>query len=213
MPSEPSTSPESPPTTAETPSEPPCPSGPGSKKPRRMRKRVTFKPPPRPAQPVRALWEQASETERQRAHTTCTVMLEYWLARITKQEAAERLGVSPLRVWQLSQKAVSGMLAGLLKQPRKRGRPPQDPVGGEDPAKLRKRIDKLQQELEATSRLVGILRELPANRTVTSPPKPSSPKRRSKGGDRRGKKMATRRGASGRTKDAAGPEAPDERAR
>jgi hypothetical protein len=124
---------------------------------------------------VRGLWEQASEEERHRAHQTCMVMLEYWLGKITKQQAAERLSVPALRVWQLSQQALSGMLAGLLKQPR-RGRPstdrstPMDP--GDDPKVLKKKIAELEHKLKIAEDLIRLFRDLP----LAEPPKSESPR-------------------------------------
>ena len=130
---------------------------------RRMKKRVAFKVPKTPARSVKELWRQASDEERERAHVTCASVLEYWLGKTTKTELAERLGVRPLRVWQLSQMAVSGMLAGLLKQPRGRGA---KAVGGpqDDIKALRKENEELREKLRSTEELVRILRDFPANR-------------------------------------------------
>ena len=70
-----------------------------------------------------------------------------------------------MRVWQLSQQAVSGMLAGLLKQPRGRGAqqmaaiPPED-----DPKILKKRIKELEHKLKLTEDILEILREFPPTR-------------------------------------------------
>jgi len=89
---------------------------------RRGRKRTKFQVPKRFPLPVRALWQLASEEERKRAHETCTAILEHWLGKASKKEVARTLSLPPLRVWQLSQQALSGMLAGLLVQPRVRGR-------------------------------------------------------------------------------------------
>lgn len=135
-------------------------------RPRRARtgrKRTVFQVPPRPAPAVRDLWGQASEEERTRAHLTCTLMLEYWLGKKSKAEVGKELGVPALRVWQLSQQAVSGMLAGLLKQPRRRRTAaeiaalcPED-----DPVLLRKEIRELQTKLARTEDLVRVLRTAP----------------------------------------------------
>ena len=73
---------------------------------RRFKKR-RFKKVPRMPVPVRALWEAATEEERKRAHETCALILELWVGKATKAEAAERLKVPPLRVWQLSQQALA----------------------------------------------------------------------------------------------------------
>ena len=157
----------------------------------RRRKRRTLRMPGRIAVPVRALWEQASEEERTRAHRTGAAILEYWLGRVTKQEVAQRLELPPLRIWQLSQQAISGMLAGLLVQPRKRGATamPRDPE--DDPKVLRKHIARLEKQLEVARQLIDLLRELPSNRgrklpgespprartTSESPPKKTRPGR------------------------------------
>jgi len=68
-----------------------------------------------------------------------------------------------LRVWQLSQQAVSGMLAGLLKQPRRRSRVPLPPdlPASEDPRALKRRIAELERRLRNTEDLVRVLRTAP----------------------------------------------------
>lgn len=140
------------------------------KRRRRGGKRVKFQHLPRPPLPVRALWTAASELERQQAHKATSVMLAYWLGKIGKGEAAVQLSVSELRVWQLSQQALAGMAAGLLTQPRTRARP--TPLRGteDDPAMLKRRIAQLQRELSSATRLVELLKELPAHRASALPP-------------------------------------------
>jgi hypothetical protein len=130
------------------------------KRTRRFKKRLRFQV-PKPAVAVKALWEQASEEERQRAHKTCVLMLEHWLGRKTKAEMVETLGLPPLRVWQLSQSALSGMLAGLLKQPknRRRGRPPSEETS--EVAALRKENAALRKENEALRTVNELLKDLP----------------------------------------------------
>ena len=94
---------------------------PSPRRKRRGRKSANFRVPKTMPISVRALWEQATEEEQKLAHQTCATILEYWLGRASKAEAMKRLELPALRVWQLSQQALSGMLAGLLKQPRTRG--------------------------------------------------------------------------------------------
>lgn len=136
-------------------------------KPRRYRtgrKRTRFQVPARQPASVRALWQSASAEEQKAAHTLCMAILEYWLGKASKAEIAARLEVPPLRVWQLSQMALSGMLAGLLRQPktRRRGRPVEPPTSpGEDPRPLRARIRELERKLSHTEDLVRVLRDLP----------------------------------------------------
>ena len=97
----------------------------------RRRRKASFKMPKKVAMPVRGLWESASEEERAVAHRTGVAILEMWLGQASRQEVAERLNVPPLRIWQLSQQALSGMVAGLLKQPKKK--PPAEEMAGVDP--------------------------------------------------------------------------------
>lgn len=184
------------------------------KKTRRpMRKRASFKRPPHPAFPVRGLWEGASEEERTKAHVACMAILEYWLGRATKTEIAERLAVTPLRVWQLSQQALSGMLAGLLRQPRSRGKvvlPPARPQ--EDPKMLQRRIAELEVKLERTEDLVRVLKELPWQQQSSPSVKEARDavrkrKKRSSKRARRGEPVSTKPARANRESDDAGRDA------
>ena len=155
---------------------------------RRRRKRTRFAVPERPAIAVRPLWDQASDEERAQAHRYAMAILESWTGRASWVEVAKKLGLPPVRVHQLSQQAVSGMLAGLLKQPRtrrKRGEAPSPPVAPEDdPALLRKRIKTLETKLSRTEDLVRVLQEFPWHRGEKS----ADPKRKQEGTS--GKKAA-----------------------
>lgn len=159
------------------------------KKKRIYRKRTLFYRCPHPAIPVRGLWEQATKEEKKTAHLQCMAILEYWLGKRSKQEVAEHLGVPSLRVWQMSQQALSGMLAGLLRQPKKRAKvtlPPARP--DEDPKLLTRRIAELKKRLAHTEDLVRVLRDLPWSQVApTTPKEPSHGRRkRSPGTTRRG---------------------------
>jgi hypothetical protein len=118
------------------------------------------------AYPVRSLWDAATPEEREQAHRQCTALLELWLGKATKEEVQERLQLPALRLWQMSQQALSGMVAGLLRQPKRRV-----PKGElmtthpEDDVKLLRRENaKLKQELDATKAVLDLLKELPGNR-------------------------------------------------
>ena len=169
--------------------------------PIRRKKRTRFKTVPRPPVPVRALWEASTKEEQTRAHENAVWMLEYWLGKISRDEAAERLGVVPLRVWQMSQSAVAGMVCGLLPQPRwRKGQSvmPIDPSN--DPKVLKKKVAALERELEVAQQLIDILKTLPgnANRELETP----SERKKSQAKKER---AASRRGASpGRKKAARG---------
>jgi len=141
---------------------------PEKKRPRRFHKR-RFKRLPPPAIAVRPLWEQASEEEKKRAHQQCTTILELWLGKITKEQAMAELELPPLRLWQLSQQAVSGMIAGLLKQPRTRLKgAPMGPDPENDPRVLRKKIAQLEKELACERSVNELLRRLPWGRETSA---------------------------------------------
>lgn len=131
---------------------------------RRGKKRLVFQPPQKTPISVRALWESASAEEKAKAHRTCVAVLSMWLGRKNRAQVAQELELPPLRVWQLSQAAVSGMLAGLLKQPRGRGKRlfTMQSAGEEDPRALKKRISELEAENRALKELLEVLQSLPA---------------------------------------------------
>ena len=149
------------------------------------RKRTVFRTTPKPAWPVRGLWESAPQEERERAHETCMQILEYWLGKKAKGEVAEELEITPLRVWQLSQQALSGMLAGLLPQPRRRvSAEVFEAQTGQSPGALKKRIAALEKQLARTEDLVRVLRTAPWMK-----PSAESPR---KGGSKRGRKKKSK---------------------
>ena len=176
----------------------------GTAAPRRRRKRTgrkrtVFQPPERPALAVRELWKQASEEERKRAHELGMRMLEYWLGKKTRAELSEELGLPGVRIYQLSQQAVSGMLAGLLKQPRRRGgvAAQVEPTPGTDPVALKKRIRELEVQLSRTEDLVRVLRTAPWAKQVATPSQDGAAARRTR---RAGKKRSAKRQAARRPK-------------
>jgi len=157
----------------------------------RRRRRRTFTLPKRFPIPVRALWDSATEAERLKAHQTGTAILEMWLGQASRKEVSDRLQIPTLRVWQLSQQALSGLVAGLLKQPKRRLKKGEGRAWEESPWKLKARIAKLTQEVERLQTLVGLLRELPAHRTKS--PRKEVPRVPSK-------RRANPKGAPSRTK-------------
>ena len=174
------------------------------KRTRRGGKRLRFQV-PRPALPVRGLWEAASAEEKARAHKTCVAILEWWVGRRSKDAVAAELGLTGLRVWQLSQSALSGMLAGLLRQPRRRGRAAMRAVlddRSQELAALRKENAELRRRLTVTERLIMLLRELPeakARSLLAAQPEERPEAIRRAGG----KKAGTRRVDAARRDDAA----------
>ena len=146
--------------------------------------------------PIRALWEGATEEERKGAHETAAAILEWWLGRANKSEVAGRLKVPPLRVWQLSQQALSGMVAGLLRQPRWRKKEGVPMGPGDDRKALQKENAQLKRRLELTESLVKLLRDLPENRGRRDLPAHPEEKRR------RRKRVESREPAPDRGMDA-----------
>lgn len=123
----------------------------------------------RPVYPIRALYEAASEEERRQAHALSARILEYWTGVTTKQEVARALSVPPIRVWQMSQRAASGLVCALLTPPRgKRGPPMQ--MNATEKALL-KENERLRKENALQKELIEVLRELPGNRDREIAPK------------------------------------------
>lgn len=139
------------------------------KKARKAGRKRTLKAPPTFALPVRTLWELSSEEQKARAQAAGVAILEHWTGRITKAEVAKRLNIPPLRVWQLSQQATSGMLAGLLVQPKTRakGVPMANP--NEDPKALQKKIKELEETIRRQDLLIAVLRSMPGCRDAKIP--------------------------------------------
>lgn len=122
----------------------------------------------RPVYPIRALYDAASEEEKQQAHRLSATILEYWTGVKTKSEAAKALAVPPIRVWQMSQRAATGLVCALLTPPSgKRGAPM---ASGEGEKALLKEIERLRKENALQRELIEVLRELPGNRERDLPP-------------------------------------------
>jgi hypothetical protein len=134
---------------------------PRTRTPSRRRHRSQVSKWARPVQPIKAIWDQATEEERKKARELVTELLGYWLGQQSKAELAQRLSVPPIRVWQMSQRAMAGMVAAMLRPPSgRRGRMPKlDPEVKE----LRKRIAELEHANELLTRLVRLLRTMPGN--------------------------------------------------
>ena len=141
------------------------------KRARKASRKRALKPPPKFALPVKTLWQLATDEQKTRAQTAGVTILEYWTGRVTKVEAAKRLNIPPVRVWQLSQMATSGMLAGLLVQPKTRAKGvPMNP--DQDPKALLKKIKQLEETIRQQELLIQVLRTMPGCRDVTIPMEP-----------------------------------------
>ena len=122
----------------------------------------------RPVYPMRAYYDAASEEKQRHAHTAAAIILEYWTGVKTKPEAAKALGVPPIRVWQMSQRAATGLVCALLTPPSsRRGRPM---ATSDEESALRKENERLRKENALQKELIAVLRELPGNRDRDLPP-------------------------------------------
>ncbi len=145
------------------------------KRPKRAGKRKSGFRMDTPPFPVRAIWELATETQRQEAHKMGVLMLEHWLGRMTRKSLGEKLNLPPLRVWQMSQQALAGMVVGLMAQPK---RPPKGtPMAAEKKAEkdelkmLRKQVYELQQDNRVLKELLDVLKDLPSQTAAQEAPK------------------------------------------
>src|SRR5690606_17856586 len=111
--------------------------------------------------PVKGLWESATTEEKQLAHKTALMILQYWMGHKTKKEVAEELKIPQLRIWQLSGQAVAGMAAGLLKQPRMRKGALVTMNKEDDPKYLKKKIAELEKTIYSLKVLIDVLKEMP----------------------------------------------------
>ena len=165
------------------------------RRPRTGKKRLKFAPPERFPLGVRELWKSATAAEQARAHQACTQILAMWLGKAKANAVAAELSIPPLRVWQLSQQALSGMLAGLLHQPKTRARKEQLPMqaAADDPRVLKKKISELERQLEDHRELVRLLSSLPKpgsgvpdSSTSSATPRAAAAKTRTRRGTQRG---------------------------
>jgi hypothetical protein len=141
------------------------------------RRKKGFMLPKYPAAPVKSLWNSASEEEKLAAHRTAVMVLEHWMGRMTRAELAKTLQLPPVRAFQLSRMALSGMVAGLLKQPKT---PPKGTplLPEEDPKRLLKRVAELERQNELLTDLLQVVRDMPTTREAMAQEPP----------DRKGKK-------------------------
>ena len=124
-----------------------------------------------PPFPVRAIWELATQDERTQAHQMGVLMLEHWLGRMTRKELGEKINLPPLRVWQMSQQALAGMVVGLMTQPKRppKGTPMMQPEKPKEDVKaLKARIASLEQDNRVLKELLDLVKDLPANRTESA---------------------------------------------
>lgn len=146
------------------------------KRPKRAGKRKMGFRMDTPPWPVRAIWELAPETERQEAHKTGVLMLEHWLGRMTRKELGTKLNLPPLRVWQMSQQALAGMVVALMVQPKRPPRgtpmPNQNKIQDRDELKtLRKRVTELEQDNRVLKELLDLMKDMPGQPATPKAPK------------------------------------------
>jgi hypothetical protein len=143
--------------------------------PGKKRRRRTVDAFLRPVYPISAILASATAEERQKARMLCGEILGYWLGHESKADVARRLSMPPIRVWQMGQRALSGMVAALLTPPTgRRGAMPRiDPETKE----LRRRVAELEAETDLQRRLIKLLRTMPGNEHRELPKEESDAKR------------------------------------
>lgn len=158
------------------------------------RRKKGFMLPKYPAAPVKSLWNSASEEEKLTAHRTAVLVLEHWMGRMTRTQLAKTLQMPPVQAFQLSRMALSGMVAGLLKQPKN---PPKGTplLPEEDPKRLLKRVAELERQNELLTDLLQVVRDMPTTREAMAQEPP----------ERKGKKI---RGANTFPRDPLPPRKP-----
>lgn len=140
----------------------------GTRRGRRTgKKRLKFGPPQKFPRGVRELWKSATGEEQMRAHQVCIQILALWLGKRRREEVAAELSIPGLRVWQLSQQALSGMLAGLLHQPRSRRRNEDTMMDAkdEDPRSLKKQLAERDRRIAQQEDLIRLLTSIPKPRS------------------------------------------------
>jgi len=174
--------------------------GTASRRPRRRRAAISKWA--QPVYPLKSIWDAASEEERQKARELATELLGLWLGLQSKEELAKRLSVPPIRIWQMGQRAVAGMVVAMLKPPagRRGPMPRQEPAVAE----LRARVATLEKELGISRRLVEILRTMPGSVAPKEPKEESGAARaRVRERGQRSRKASAPRAAGGPPREAA----------
>jgi hypothetical protein len=134
------------------------------------KKRLKFGPPAKFPRGVRELWQSATAEEQEKAHRACTLILSMWLGKRRREEVAGELAIPPLRVWQLSQQGLAGMLSGLLRQPRPRRAAKETTMSerDDDPRVLKQRLAEQDKQLANQQELIRLLTSLPKPRSAPS---------------------------------------------
>lgn len=117
----------------------------------------------RPVYPISAILASATPEEVTRARMLVSELLGYWLGHESKASLARRLSVPQVRVWQMGQRALAGMVAAMLTPPSG----PRGPTGAmprvsPETIALRKRVQELERETGVQRRLIELLRALPS---------------------------------------------------
>lgn len=151
------------------------------------KKRLKFSPPTKFPRGVRELWQSATVEEQTKAHQTCTQILMLWLGKRRREEVASALSLPPLRVWQLSQQALAGMLAGLLHQPRPRRRNTEATMetASDDVRALKKRLADQERQIANLEDLVRLFTSLPKPGNEPSATEVPTPVTKTSGSTRR----------------------------
>lgn len=118
----------------------------------------------RPVYPISAILASATPEEVKRARMLVSELLGYWLGHESKASLARRLSIPQVRVWQMGQRALAGMVAAMLTPPSgTRGSTGAMPRVSQETIALRKRVLDLEKETGVQRRLIELLRTLPSS--------------------------------------------------
>lgn len=110
--------------------------------------------------PVSEIWRAATDDSRDMAKRQAGELLSYWRGLVGSRDVAGRLGVKQNMVYLLQQRALAGMVAGLLPSPKLEKGAKVYPIKSEIEL-LRKEVGRLTKERDALTGLVRLLRNLP----------------------------------------------------
>jgi hypothetical protein len=110
------------------------------------------------------LWDQATQDEQKAAKQIAMTILESWVGIKTKSEAARSLSMRPVRFWQMSNQAMTGMMSGCLTQPRvrkKKGVEMEKATEAKVILDLQKQVRMLKKKIEDQEFLIDVMRTMP----------------------------------------------------
>jgi len=162
--------------------------------------------PKRAPRSVSEIWKAVTEEERESAKRQAVELLAYWRGLSGSRQMARILGIKQNRVYLLQQRALAGMVAGLLRPKRDEEAVTVRPETREC-QQLKKEVERLTRERDALQTLVRLMRNLPGvpgGREVVRSGGKGEAKRPRDAKDHRDESAGNKAGASGHREGVAG---------